>query len=180
MTTEIIQGCAIPLRPFFGIMAVAPPPNMGRVDSRSPGIYGGNMDNKELIPGTTLYLPIHVKGGLFSVGDGHADQGDGEVDSTGLETALKGRFQFFVHKDQRIKWPRAETPTHFITMGLDQNVDTAVQMAVRETIDFLEERGLGREDAYRMASLAADLRITQVVNGIKGIHVMIPKSILKN
>jgi acetamidase/formamidase len=178
MTSKVIPGVVIPLRPFFGTMAVAPPPIMGRVGSMPPGIYGGNIDNKELIEGTVLYLPIHVKGALFSVGDAHAAQGDGEVDVSALETAAKGTFQFIVRKNKRIKWPRAETPTHFITMGLNQDLDVAVQMAVREIIDFLgEEKGLGREDAYRIASLAADLRVTQVVDGVKGIHAMIPKRI---
>ena len=178
MTSEVIPGIVIPLRPFFGTMGVAPPPLMGRISSMSPGVYGGNMDNKELISGTILYLPIHVKGALFSVGDGHAAQGDGEVDLSALETALRGKFQFYVHKNKRMKWPRAETPTHFITMGLNQDLDVAVQMAVREMIDFLEEaKGINREDAYRVASLAADLHVTQVVDGVKGIHAMLPKSI---
>lgn len=178
MTSEVIPGVIIPLRPFFGIMAVAPPPSMGRISTRAPGIYGGNMDIKELISGTVLHLPIHVKGALFSVGDGHAVQGDGEVNLTALETALKGRFQFLVHKHKRIKWPRAETPTHFITMGLNQDLDIAAQMAVRELIDFLgETKGISHEDAYRIASLAADLHVTQVVDGVKGIHAMIPKNI---
>jgi acetamidase/formamidase len=178
MTSEVVPGTVVRLKPFFGTMAVAPPPIMGRISTMPPGIYGGNMDNKELIAGTILYLPIHVKGALFSVGDGHAVQGDGEVCVSALETALKGTFQFFVHKNKRIRWPRAETPGHFITMGLNQDLDVAVQMAVREIIDFLgEEKGIGREDAYRIASLAADLHVTQFVDGVKGIHAMIPKSI---
>jgi acetamidase/formamidase len=185
MTSEVIPGVVVPLSPFFGTMAVAPPSTLGKISSGPPGIYGGNMDNKELISGTVLYLPIHVKGALFSVGDGHAAQGDGEVDSTALETAVKGKFQFFVRKNKlfvrknkRIRWPRAETPTHFITMGFNQDLDVAVQMAVREVIDFLgEAKGINREDAYRIASLAVDLHVTQVVNGIKGVHAMIPKTI---
>lgn len=178
MTSEVIQGIVISLRPFFGTMAVSPPAIMGRINSRFPGIYGGNMDNKELVSGTILYLPIHVKGALFSVGDGHAAQGDGEVDQTALETGMDGTFQFFLRKEKRIKWPRAETPTHFITMGFNQDLNVAVQMAVQETIDLLEEaKGISREDAYRIASLTADLHVTQVVNGVKGIHAMIPKSI---
>ena len=178
MTSEIAPGVFVPLRPFFGTMGVAPPPDMGRVSSLPPGIHGGNLDNKELIPGTILYLPVHVKGALFSVGDAHAAQGDGEVNLTGLETTAKGTFQFFVHKNRRIQWPRAETPTHFILMGFNQDLDVAVQMATREVINFLgETKGLSREDAYRTASLAADLRVTQVVDGVKGIHALIPKTI---
>jgi acetamidase/formamidase len=178
MTTEILPGVIVPLRPFFGIMAVAPPPDMGRVSSMSPGVFGGNMDNKELIAGTILYLPVHVPGALFSAGDGHAVQGDGEVNLTALETPLTGVFQFFIQKKRSIKWPRAETPTHFITMGLHEDLDVAAEMAVREAIEFLgETRGMKREDAYILVSLAADLHVTQVVDGVKGIHVMIPKSI---
>jgi acetamidase/formamidase len=178
MTSEVIPGVIIPLRPFFGTLGVAPPPIMGRVNSMIPGIYGGNMDNKEIISGTVLYLPIHVKGAQFSVGDAHAVQGDGEVDSTALETSAKGTFQFFLHKNKRIKWPRAESFTHFIAMGFNEDLDVAVQAAVREVIDFLGEvKGVKSEEAYRIASLAVDLRVTQVVNGVKGIHAMIPKKI---
>lgn len=181
LTADIGQGIVLPLRPFFGTMGVAPPPVMGRVNSMAPGIYGGNMDNKELISGTVLYLPIHVKGALFSIGDAHAVQGDGEVNVTGLETAAKGTFRFLVRKGQRIKWPRAETPDHFILMGLNEDLDIAAQMAVREVIEFLgEEKGIGPEEAYRIASLSADLRVTQVVDGVKGIHAIIPKSIFGN
>ena len=180
MTVEIVPDVVIPLRPFFGTIAVAPPPTMGKISTISPGIFGGNMDNKELISETILYLPIHVKGALFSVGDGHAIQGDGEVDQSALETGLKGKFQLFVHKQKRIKWPRAENPTHFILMGFHQDLDVAVQTVVREIIDFLGEiKGIGSEDAYRIASLAADLHVTQAVDGIKGIHAMIPKNIFK-
>ena len=178
MRAEVIPGVVIPFRPFFGTMAVAPPSIMGKVSSMPPGVYGGNIDNKELVPGTTLYLPIHVKGALFSVGDAHAVQGDGEVDVSAIETAARGTFRFAVRKNKRIRWPRAETPTDFITMGLHEDLDVAVQMAVREVIDFLgEEKGISREDAYRIASLAVDLRVTQVVDGVKGIHAMIPKNI---
>jgi acetamidase/formamidase len=178
MTSEVAPGVLVPLRPFFGNLGVAPPPAMGRVSSMPPGIHGGNMDNKELIPGTILYLPVHVKGALFSAGDAHAVQGDGEVSLTGLETAAQGTFQFFLRKKGKMTWPRAETPTHFILMGFDPDLDVAVQMAVREVIDFLGERmNLSREDAYRIASLTSDLRVTQVVDGVKGIHAMLPKAI---
>ncbi len=179
MTSEVAPGVLLPLRPFFGNLGVAPPPAMGRVGSMAPGIHGGNMDNKELIAGTILYLPVYVKGALFSAGDGHAVQADGEVSLTGLETAAQGTFQFFLRKNEKIAWPRAETPTHFILMGFDEDLDAAVQMAVRAVIDFLGEKmGLSREDAYRVASLAADLRVTQVVDGVKGVHAMLPKAIL--
>lgn len=168
----------VPLRPFFGSMGVAPPLEMGRVSSTPPGIFAGNMDNRELIPGTTLYIPVHVAGALFQAGDGHAAQGDGEVDQTGLETSLVGTFEFRVRKDMKLKWPRAETPTHFITMGFDPDINKAMRIAVEEAVDLLAERGaLSRADAYMLASVAADLRITQLVDVSKGAHVMIAKSL---
>jgi acetamidase/formamidase len=178
MTSEIIPGVVIPLKPFFGTMGVAPPPILGKIGTMAPGIFGGNIDNREFVAGTVLYLPIHNNGALFSVGDGHAAQGDGEVDVSALETPLQGEFAFVLHKKKRIKWPRAETPTHYIAMGFDTDLDVAAEMAVREVIEFLEvEKGINPEDAYRITSLAVDLRVTQVVDGVKGIHAMIPKSI---
>jgi acetamidase/formamidase len=171
-------GIEVPLRPFFGSMGVAPPPDAGRVSSGPPGIHAGNMNNRELIAGTTLYIPVHTKGARFQVGDGHAAQGDGEVDQTGLETSLVGTLRFAVRKDLKLKWPRAETPTHFIAMGFDEDLNKAVRIAVEEAVDLLAERGkLTREDAYMLASVAVDLRITQLVDGSKGVHAIIPKSI---
>ena len=139
----------------------------------------GNLDNKELVAGTTLYLPIFVPGALFSVGDGHAVQGDGEVCTTALETALGGMFELIVRKDIKFKLPQAETPTHYITMGLDEDLDDAAKQAVRAMIALLRQRAaLGPEDAYTLMSLACDLRVTQLVDGNKGIHAMIAKSII--
>jgi acetamidase/formamidase len=171
---------SIPLHPFFGSMGVAPPPAAGRIDSAPPGIHAGNLDNRNLVAGTTLYIPVHVKGALFQVGDGHAGQGDGEVDITAMETPLTGTFRFVVRKDLHLTWPRAETPTHFIVMGTDEDLTVAAQTAVREMIDFLvTDRGLSREEAYVLASIAADFEITQLVDGKKGVHGMIAKSIFK-
>ena len=172
------RGIEIPLRPFFGSMGVAPPAAAGRIDSGPPWIHGGNLDNKELVAGTTLYLPIHVAGALFQTGDGHAGQGDGEVDITAMETSLTGTFQFIVRKDMHLTWPRAETPTHYIVMGMDEEVSLATKIAVREMIEFLvKEKGLSRDDAYMLSSVAADFRITQLVDTKKGVHGMIAKSI---
>ena len=172
------DGIEIPLRPFFGVMGVAPPSATGRISSGPPWIHGGNMDNKELVAGTTLYMPVHVKGALFSVGDGHVGQGDGEVCVTALETALRGTLQFSVRKDIRLRWPRAETPTHFITMGFHENLEEAARNAVEEMLDFLvQEKHLDRDTAYILASDAVDLRITQLVDGKKGVHAMLPKAI---
>jgi acetamidase/formamidase len=178
MIARFAPGIEIPLHPFFGSMGVAPPETSGRVSSNPPWIQAGNLDNKDLVAGTTLYIPVHAPGALFEVGDGHAGQGDGEVDITALETSLIGTFQFVVRKDMHLRWPRAETPTHFITMGLHEDLNEATKLAVREMIDFLmTEKHLSRDDAYMLASVAADLHITELVDGNKGVHMMIPKSI---
>jgi acetamidase/formamidase len=171
-------GIEVPLRPFFGSIGVAPPASAGRVDSAPPGVHGGNLDNKELVAGTTLYLPVHAPGALLEIGDGHAAQGNGEVDITAIETSLVGTFRIFVRKDLRLNWPRAETPTHFIAMGMDKDLVTATKMAVRQAIEFLvETRGLSRDDAYMLVSVACDVDTTQLVDGNVGAHVLIPKSI---
>jgi acetamidase/formamidase len=170
----------IPLRPFFGSMGVAPPETAGRVSSAPPGIHAGNLDNKDLVAGTTLFIPVHAPGALFEVGDGHAGQGNGEVDITALETSLVGTFQFVVRKDLHLKAPRGETPTHYIAMGLSPDLTEALKMAVREAIDFLvAEKHLSREDAYMLSSVGVDFNVTQAVDGTKGVHAMIPKSIFK-
>jgi len=178
MVAHFADGIEIALRPFFGSMGVAPPSSIGRVSSAPPWVNAGNLDNKELVAGTTLYIPLHARGGLFEVGDGHAGQGDGEVDITAMETSLIGTFQFVVRKDMSLRWPRAETPTQFITMGLHEDLTEATKMAVREMIDFLmAEKHMTRDEAYMLASIAADLHVTQVVDGNKGVHMMIAKSI---
>jgi len=180
MTALFSPTIAIPLHPFFGSMGVAPPAKDGKIDSAPPGIHAGNLDNRNLVAGTTLYIPVHVKGALFQVGDGHAGQGDGEVDITAMETPLVGTFRFVVRKDLHLTWPRAETPTHYIVMGTDEDLTVATQVAVREMLDFLVTvKGLTREEAYVLASIAADFEITQLVDGKKGVHGMIAKSIFK-
>jgi acetamidase/formamidase len=171
-------GIDIPLKPFFGSMGIAPPEAAGKVNSAPPGIHAGNLDNKELMAGTTLFIPVHAPGALFEVGDGHAGMGNGEVDITAMETSLTGVFQFIVHHDMHLPWPRAETPTHYITMGLDPDLTQAARICALETIDFLvNEKKLSREDAYALTSVAIDLDITQLVDGTKGVHAMIPKSL---
>ena len=172
------NGIEIPLRPFFGVMGVAPPAATGRVGSGPPWVEAGNMDNKDLVQGTTLYIPVHVPGALFSVGDGHVGQGDGEVCVTAMETALRGSLQFYVHKDRRLRWPRAETPTHYITMGFHENLEEAAHIALEEMIDFLvQQKHLDRDTAYILASDAVDMHITQLVDGNKGAHALLPKAI---
>jgi len=180
MSSTFAPGIEIPLRPFFGSMGVAPPPEAGRVSSNPPGIHAGNLDNKELVAGTTLFIPVHVPGALFEVGDGHAAQGDGEVDQTAIETSLEGRLQLIVRKDLHLDWPRAETPTHFIVMGTDEDLTVATRVAVQQMVAFLTEtRKLSEMEAYRLASIAGDLRITQLVDGNVGVHMMIPKAIFR-
>ncbi len=172
------DGIEIPLRPFFGVMGVAPPAAVGRVGSGPPWIHAGNMDNKDLVAGTTLYMPVHVSGALFSVGDGHVGQGDGEVCLTAMETALRGTLQFSVRKDLHLRWPRAETPTHFISMGFNENLEEAARIALEEMLDFLvQEKHLDRDTAYILASDVVDLHITQLVDGKKGVHALLPKAI---
>jgi acetamidase/formamidase len=169
-------GAEIELAPFFGVMGVAPPPGYGAVTSIVPREFGGNMDLKELTAGTTLYLPVWASGALFSAGDGHGVQGDGEVCVTALETALSGTFRLVLRKDLAFALPRAETPSHHITMGFDEDLDDAAKTALRQMIKLVGERlGLSAEDAYMFCSLAVDLRVTQLVDGNKGIHAMLPK-----
>ena len=171
-------GQEIALRPFFGVMGVAPPKNWGAISSIEPRAHGGNLDLKHLVPGSTLYLPVWNEGAGFSVGDGHGVQGDGEVCVTAIETALQGRFRLTLRKDLRLDYPRAETPDHYMTMAMDPDLDQCVVRALRDMIVLLgEKRNLSREDAYTLCSLAADLRVTQTVNGSKGIHCMIEKAI---
>ncbi len=180
MTGCLPWGTEVPLRPFFGVMAVAPPPQWGVVSTIPPRRNGGNMDNKELVAGTTLFLPIHVDGALFSVGDGHAAQGDGEVNVNAIETGLIGTFRLTLRDDMRLEWPMAETPTHVVTMAFDPDLDAAAVIALRNMIDLICLRTtLSREDAYSLCSIAADLRVTQMVNQAKGIHAMLDKAYLK-
>src|SRR6478609_351249 len=179
MVGRLPWGLELPLKPFFGVMGVSPPPAWGRITSLIPRAMGGNLDNKELGAGAKLYLPVFVPGALISCGDGHGAQGDGEVCVTAIETALQGRFRLTLRKDLRLDYPRAETQTHYMTMAMDPDLDQCVVRALRDMIVLLgEKRNLSREDAYTLCSLAADLRVTQTVNGSKGIHCMIAKSIV--
>ena len=178
MVARFAQGIEVPLRPFFGSIGVAPPPAQGRIDSAPPGIHAGNLDNKELVAGTTLFIPVHAAGALLEIGDGHAGQGNGEVDITALETSLIGTFRLIVRKDLHATWPRAETPTHFIAMGMDKDLVVATKTAVRQAIEFLmATRGLSRDDAYMLVSVGCDVSITQLVDGNVGAHVLIPKAL---
>jgi len=187
MTADFAPGITIPLHPFFGSMGLAPPEGAGRYNSAPPWMHAGNIDNKEMVAGTTLYIPVNAKGALFEVGDGHAGQGNGEVDITALETQLTGTFQFIVHKAKPgdpapLLWPRGETPTAYIAMGFNEDLKQATEMAVRNMITFLSEQNpghplLSRADAYALISVACDVDITQLVDTKSGVHVVCPKAL---
>ena len=177
-------GTELPLAPFFGILAVAPPETFGTISSKEPRIHGGNLDNKELVVGSRVFLPVWVPGALFSAGDGHGLQGDGEVCVTALEMCLTGTFTLVLHKGggaskPLLTMPRAESPTHWITMGFNETLDHALKQALRQMIDLICTRTeISREQAYMFCSLAVDFHVTQAVNGHKGIHAMLRKGLL--
>jgi acetamidase/formamidase len=179
MRAEFAPGIVVPLRPFFGSMGVAPPPEAGRVSSNPPGRHAGNLDNRELVAGSTLYIPVFAPGALFEVGDGHVAQGDGEVDQTAIETSLRGRLQLIVRKDMKLSWPRAETPTDYISMATDPDLWIATMTAIQEMVDFLvKEKHLTRHQAYQLVSIAGNVAVTQLVDKPNvGVHVRLPKSI---
>jgi len=181
MTAEFFPGIVIPLKPFYGSIGIAPAPEIGRLSSNPPGRHAGNLDNRELVAGSTLYIPVFARGALFEIGDGHAAQGDGEVDQTAIETSLRGKLQLTVRKDMKLKWPRAETPTDYISMATDPDLATATKGAIQEMIDFLvAEKHLTQHQAYQLVSVAGNVAITQLVDKPNlGVHVKLPKSIFK-
>jgi acetamidase/formamidase len=176
-------GVTLPLKPFFGVMGVAPPPEWGTISTKEPRAHGGNLDNKEIGAGATLFLPVHVAGANFSAGDGHGVQGDGEVCINALEMCLTGHFRLTVEKgggtkDPALRYPRAETPTHFISMGMHEDLDIAMKHALREMIGFIVARmNVSAADAYQLCSLAVDFHVTQTVNGEKGVHGLLRKGL---
>ncbi|QHV94627.1 acetamidase [Spirosoma endbachense] len=175
------EGVEIPLRPFMGVMALSPPAETGRVSSIPPGFFGGNLDIKHLTKGTTLHLPVSVPGGLFTTGDGHGAQGNGEVSGVAIETAITLTVKFIVHKGKTLKLPRAETPTHFIAVGLDKDLNKAMKNALSEACAFIrDELGFTFNEALSIASTAVDFEVSQVVDQTLGVHAMIPKSIFTN
>jgi acetamidase/formamidase len=179
MTATMPWGLTVPLRPFFGQLAVAPPAAFGPQNSKEPREFGGNIDNKELVVGSIIYLPVWNKGALFSTGDGHALQGDGEISGTAMETALTGTFEFHLRKDLKLSMPRAQSPTHFITMGLDTDLDDAAKQATRTMVEWIVELlGISRDHAYSFCSFVVDLHATQVVNNVKGVHAMLDKRLV--
>src|SRR5213082_1819392 len=181
MTAQFAPGIVIPLRPFFGSMGVAPAPEAGRVSSNPPGRHAGNLDNRELVAGSTLYIPVFARGALFEIGDGHAAQGDGEVDQTAIETSLRGRLRLTVRRDMKLTWPRAETATDYISMAADEDLKTATTIAVQEMVDFIAvAKQLTKHQAYQVVSIAGNVAITQLVDRPNvGVHVRMPKSVFK-
>ncbi len=182
MTAEFLPGIVIPLKPFYGSIGIAPAPERGRLSSNPPGRHAGNLDNRELVAGSTLYIPVFARGALFEIGDGHAAQGDGEVDQTAIETSLRGRLQLTVRKDMKLNWPRAETATDYISMATDPDLVIATKTAIQEMVDFLvSEKNLTRHQAYQLVSIAGNVAITQLVDKPNvGVHVKLPKSIFKS
>ena len=172
------SGIKIPLRPFFGILGVATP--QSDRNSIPPGNYGGNIDNRHLQAGSRIFLPLFVEGGLFSIGDGHSAQGDGEVNVTAIETSMNGIIQLKLHKNFRLTTPIAETPEHIITMGFGETLDEAFKLALQNTIEFLTRfANLSSEEAYVLCSIGVNFHITQVVNSPKkGVHGMLAKSMM--
>jgi acetamidase/formamidase len=181
MVATVTDDVHVPIDCFQGIMCTAPAPELGKVSSRPPGPFGGNMDLRDLTAGCTLYLPVFNDGALFSTGDGHTAQGDGEVDGTAIETSLTSTFQFFVHKGVNAPWPMAESRTHFISMGIDVDLDTALAISLQEAVNFLQTKmGLSAADAYTLCSVAVDFEIAEAVNATKVVHGKIPKAVFKN
>jgi acetamidase/formamidase len=179
MTAEFLPGIVIPLKPFYGSIGIAPAPEFGRLSSNPPGRHAGNLDNRELVAGSTLYIPVFARGALFEIGDGHVAQGDGEVDQTAIETSLRGRLQLTVRKGMKLKWPRAETATDYISMATDPDLVIATKTAIQEMVDFLvDEKKLTRHQAYQLVSISGNVAITQLVDKPNvGVHVKLPKSI---
>jgi acetamidase/formamidase len=174
-------GVEVPLAPFMGIVAVAPPPGLKRVSTKPPGAFGGNLDFKHLVAGATLYLPVFNEGALFYIGDGHACQGDGEVDGTAIEISLTPTVELIVHKEagRAMTWPRAEDAANWYSMGMADTLDGALKEAIRETVAFLEGRGLSKADAYALCSLAVDFRVGEAVNNVLMVYGAIPKRLFK-
>jgi acetamidase/formamidase len=169
------HGHEVALRPFMGVMGM-PPAEEGQHPTQPPRLTGGNIDCKELVEGTILYLPIAVEGGLFSTGDGHAAQGDGEVSNTAIECPIEdAQLTFQLHPDMHITAPRAWTRTGWLTFGFDESLNVAARAALDAMLDLMvEQRGVSRADALALASVVVDLRITQIANKILGVHAVLP------
>jgi acetamidase/formamidase len=185
MKGKFMPNITIPLKPFQGTLGVAPPDGFfpplrpGVTSSVPPGPHAGNLDLSELSEGSTLYVPVWKAGALIYTGDSHAVQGDGEISLTALETRMKElRIQVILHKQKNLAWPVAETPSHWIIMGLDKDLNAAMTMAARNAIKFLAAQAkISELDAYALCSIVVSFRVTQVVDIVRGVHAMIPKAI---
>lgn len=184
-TAKFAQDIAVPLKPFQGTLGVAPPNGFfpplrpGVTSSVPPGPHAGNTDLSEMSEGSTMYIPVWQPGALIFTGDSHAVQGDGEISLTALETRLQElRIRVVLHKQKKFAWPVAETGTHWIILGLDKDLNNAMMLAARNAILFLSSRAkLTPADAYALCSIAVSFRVTQVVDIVRGVHAMIPKSL---
>jgi acetamidase/formamidase len=174
-------GHTLALRPFMGVLGM-PPDEPGLHSTAPPRATGGNLDFKELVPGSTLYLPIAVAGGLFSVGDGHAVQGDGEVSVTAIECPMEAvQLTFNLLPDVTLNAPRANTPIGWLTFGLHEDLNEATYRALEAMLELMHEQyGLDRQPALALASLVVDFRITQIVNGVRGVHAVLPHGAITN
>jgi len=176
------QGVEVPLAPFMGIVAVAPPVELSPANTKPPGPWGGNLDFKHLTAGATLYLPVFNPGALFYTGDGHGCQGDGEVDGTAIEISLTPTVQLIVHKGAGLELnaPRAEDAGHYYPMGLGSDLNEATKNAVQATVVFLQGHAqLSAAEAYALCSLAVDFRIGEAVNSVVMVYGVVPKSLFK-
>src|SRR5207244_5622780 len=186
MRGKFAPNISIPLQPFQGTLGVGRPPcffpplSPCFTSSVPPGPHGGNLDLRELAEGSVLYLPVWQPGGLIYTGDSHAVQGDGEISLTALETRMQEvLIQVVLHKQKKFQWPVAETATHWIIVGLDKDLNTAMTLAARNAIDFLASRAkLSPHDAYALCSIAVSFRVTQVVDIVRGVHAMMPTRLL--
>ena len=166
-------GREVELAPFLGVLGM-PPPGPGVHPTYPPRRFGGNIDCKELVAGTTLFLPIPVDGALFSAGDGHAAQGDGEVCGTAIEAPARAQLTFDVRDDLPLEWPLSRIDGAWLTFGFDEHLGRAAEIATEGMVALMErELGLGRQDALALASIGVDLRVTQVVNGAVGVHAVL-------
>lgn len=186
---DLTPGVVVPLRPFMGIMAVAPPPPRlgqpgitveGVQTTRPPGPFGGNLDYRELGPGATLFLPVFHAGARVYVGDPHSGQGDGEVNGTAIEHSLTGRFRLVLHKGRTLSGPRAETATHYVLMGIDVDLDRAMRLATAAVVEFLvQEKGMTPADAYTLASIGCDFHVAEAVDLTQVVVGKIPKDVFR-
>jgi acetamidase/formamidase len=178
---QFAPGIQVPFKPFAGITGVAPPTEVGFVSANPPNRWGGNLDVRDLTAGSTLFLPVFQPGAQFYVGDTHGAQGHGEIDQTAVEHSMSFTAQFVVRKGASLEYPRAELPDHMVPMGIDADLDVALQIAATQAIGYLRDvtnGALSAADAYALCSVAVDFIIAEAVDGNKVVAAYIPKSLL--